>query len=226
MRMLIFLCLLTGLLMGCRQQMAKQPAYRPLQPSSFFEDGRASRPLVEGTVARGQVKADTHFHTGKHSGTTTDPGQVAALVGGLGAGTPLTVAAGSVPWSPYVDTFPFPVTGDTLKAGRAHYNVFCAVCHGRSGDGKGMIPQRGFTEPPSFITDEARGFKLRGVSLQLRDAPVGYYFDVITNGYGAMPDYAGQFSTKDRWEIIAYIRVLQYSQGAWSDRDRSGGGKR
>jgi hypothetical protein len=81
-----------------------------------------------------------------------------------------------------------------------------------------MIMQRGFTRPPNFATDLSRGFKLRGVQLKLRDAPVGYIFDVITHGYGAMPDYASQIPPRDRWAIVAYVRVLQFSQDVPFDR--------
>jgi hypothetical protein len=77
-----------------------------------------------------------------------------------------------------------------------------------------MIVQRGFTAPPSLHTDWSRGFKLRSGDLKLRDAPVGYYFEVITKGFGAMPDYAEQIDAQDRWAIIAYIRALQLSQRA------------
>jgi mono/diheme cytochrome c family protein len=198
------LLLACALAAGCQQQMAKQPAYRPLQQSNFFEDGRASRPLVEGTVARGQLRADTHFFHG------TKPGPVDPKA-----------AYGSQ----FVDTFPNPVSDASLKNGKVQFEVFCAVCHSRVGDGNGMIPQRGFTKPPSFITDLARGYKLRGIDLPLPDAPVGYYFHVATNGYGAMPSYASQIPRGDRWDIIAYIRVLQYSQGAKFAEVKGGGGQ-
>jgi hypothetical protein len=187
---LLLACALTA---GCRQQMAKQPSYRPLQQSNFFADGRASRPLVEGTVARGQLKADTHFYYGTKPG----PADTKAAFG-----------------SQFVDTFPNPVTAESLSNGREQFNVFCAVCHSRVGDGDGMIPQRGFTKPPSFHTDLSRGYKLRGIDMPLRDAPVGYFFEVATSGYGAMPSHASQIPPGARWDIIAYIRVLQYSQGA------------
>jgi mono/diheme cytochrome c family protein len=189
-RRAVGLLLACALAAGCRQQMASQPAYRPLQPSKFFEDGRASRPLVEGTVARGQVKADVHFHYGLKPDAKDADGV-----------------------SRYADTFPNPVTEKMLKNGQERFNIYCSVCHSRVGDGKGMIPERGFTRPPSFHTDLSRGFLIRKEKVKLRDAPVGYYFEVITNGFGAMPDYASQVPAEDRWDVIAYIRVLQYSQG-------------
>jgi len=101
-----------------------------------------------------------------------------------------------------VTTFPFPVSGEVLERGRGRYNIFCAPCHDRVGNGNGMIVRRGFRAPPSFHID------------RLRAAPVGHYFDVVTNGFGAMPDYAAQIPAHDRWAVIAYIRALQLSQRA------------
>ncbi len=98
------------------------------------------------------------------------------------------------------DVFPFPVTQQVLERGRERFNIYCSVCHGRLGDGDGMIVRRGFRRPPSYHID------------RLRQAPAGHFFDVITNSFGAMPDYAAQVSPRDRWAIIAYIRALQLSQ--------------
>src|SRR5271167_1081353 len=100
------------------------------------------------------------------------------------------------------DYMPFPVTEDVLARGRQRFNIYCAPCHSRVGDGNGMIVQRGYRHPPSYHID------------RLRKAPLGYFFDVMTNGFGAMPDYASQIPAKDRWAIVAYIRVLQLSQDA------------
>jgi hypothetical protein len=100
------------------------------------------------------------------------------------------------------DYMPFPVTQDVLIRGQERYNIHCAPCHSRLGGGNGMIVQRGFRRPPSFHTD------------RLRKAPLGYFFDVMTNGFGAMPDYASQIAPDDRWRIVAYIRALQLSQAA------------
>ncbi|MBI3896411.1 MAG: cytochrome c [Acidobacteria bacterium] len=99
-------------------------------------------------------------------------------------------------------TFPIPVTEVLLNRGRERFDIFCSVCHGLLGDGNGMIPRRGFRHPPSYHID------------RLRNAPVGHFYDVITHGFGAMPDYAGQVQPRDRWAIIAYIRALQLSQHA------------
>jgi mono/diheme cytochrome c family protein len=100
------------------------------------------------------------------------------------------------------DYLPFPVTSDVLARGRQRFNIYCAPCHSRTGDGNGMIVQRGLRTPPSYHTE------------RLRKAPLGYFFDVMTNGFGAMPDYASQIPPRDRWCIVAYIRALQLSQEA------------
>lgn len=99
-----------------------------------------------------------------------------------------------------VDAFPFPVTLEVMKRGQERFNIFCSPCHSRTGNGDGMIVRRGYTRPPSFHSD------------RLRQAPAGYFFTVITNGFGAMPTYAAQIPPHDRWAIIAYIRALQLSQ--------------
>jgi len=102
------------------------------------------------------------------------------------------------------DYMPFAVTEDVLARGRERFNIYCAPCHSRLGDGNGMIVQRGFRRPPSYHTE------------RLRKAPLGYFFDVMTNGFGAMPEYATPIPPRDRWNIVAYIRALQLSQDATS----------
>jgi len=159
------------LTIGCRIDMHVQPRYNPLAKSDFFADQRSARPPVPGTVARGDLRADTYFYTGKIAET---PG----------------------------DYLPFPASDDVLARGRERYNIYCSPCHSRMGDGNGMIPQRGFRRPPSYHIE------------RLRKAPLGYFFDVMTNGFGAMPDYASQIPPRDRWCIVAYIRALQLSQNA------------
>ena len=104
-----------------------------------------------------------------------------------------------------VTTFPAPVTRQMIEHGREGFDVYCAVCHGRTGEGDGMIVQRGFPAPPSLHEE------------RLRKAPVGHFFDVITNGYGIMYPYASRVTTEERWDIIAYIRALQLSQDATLD---------
>ncbi len=98
--------------------------------------------------------------------------------------------------------FPFPVTAQVLQRGRERYDIFCAPCHDRTGRGDGMVVRRGYRQPPSYHID------------RLRQAPVGHFFDVITNGFGAMPDYKEQVPVRDRWAIVAYIRALQLSEHA------------
>ena len=101
-----------------------------------------------------------------------------------------------------VSELPFPVDDQVLSRGQDRYNVFCTPCHDATGSGKGMVVQRGFRAPTSFHVD------------RLRLAPVGHFFDVMTNGLGAMPDYRAQLNPRDRWAIVAYIRALQLSQNA------------
>ena len=105
--------------------------------------------------------------------------------------------------STFGDYMPFPVTKEVLERGRERYNIYCAPCHSRLGDGNGFIPSRGFPrKPPSFHID------------RLRKAQLGYFYDVMSNGFGIMPDYASQISPADRWKIVAYIRALQLSENA------------
>jgi mono/diheme cytochrome c family protein len=102
----------------------------------------------------------------------------------------------------FSDDFPFPVTKDVVVRGQQRFNIYCTPCHDRNGDGLGMVVRRGFRHPPSYHID------------RLRQVPNGYIFDVITNGFGAMPTYAAQIQPSDRWAIVSYIRALQMSQTA------------
>jgi len=108
---------------------------------------------------------------------------------------------------------PFPIDREALERGRNRYNIYCTPCHGQLGDGGGVIVKRGFTKPPSYT--EAR----------LVDSPIGHFYDVMTNGHGAMYSFAARIAPQDRWKIAAYIRALQLSQGAvpseLSDEDKS-----
>ena len=164
---------LAGLLAvaGCRQDMHNQPKYIPLRESDFYTDRRSGRPLLEGTVARGDAQGDELLYTGKVNG------ELATV-------------------------FPFPVTEAVMRRGQERFDIFCSPCHARTGDGDGMVVRRGFRAPPSFHID------------RLRQAPPGHFFDVITNGFGAMPDYRQQVPVRDRWAIVAYIRALQASTAA------------
>ena len=152
--------------------MHDQPKYIPLRPSQFFPDGRSERPLIEGTVARGQLDADTLLYTGKG------------------------------PDGKFSNDFPFQVTKEVLERGQQRFNIYCSPCHDRLGTGDGKIVRRGYRHPPSYHID------------RLRKVPNGYLYDVITNGFGAMPDYAAQVQPTDRWAIVAYIRALQLSENA------------
>jgi mono/diheme cytochrome c family protein len=156
---------------GCRQDMHDQPKYKPLRESEIFADKRSARPLVEGTIARGALREDAAFYTGK-----------------TGKG--------------FVSELPVKLTPQLLERGRTEFQVFCAPCHGRTGRGDGMIVRRGFKKPSSYHVD------------RLRQMPIGYFYDVITIGFGAMPDYAAQVAPADRWAIAAYVRTLQFSQYA------------
>lgn len=156
---------------ACRQDMHDQPNYQPLEQSSFFGDGQASRPLLEGTVARGHLKDDVLLTTGKLDGADST-------------------------------VFPFPVDERVMARGRDRYNIYCLPCHGASGMGNGMVVQRGFKRPPVY-TEE-----------RLRAAAPGYLFDVISNGFGAMPEYRVQIKAEDRWAIVAYVKALQLSAHA------------
>jgi hypothetical protein len=171
--------LLAALLAGCVQKMSDQPRYEPLEASTFFADGMASRPLVPGTVARGQLRTDEHFFTGRVDGELADRLPDRSL------------AERSLE--------------ELLLRGRERFNIFCSPCHDRVGTGQGMVVRRGFPQPPSYHSD------------RLRQAPIGYFFDVATNGFGRMPSYAVRVPTDDRWAIAAYIRALQKSQHAEVD---------
>jgi mono/diheme cytochrome c family protein len=196
-------------LTGCQQEMARQPSYRPLQASEFFPDGRASRPLVAGTVSRRNHLSDMpHLDSGRI--TDFDPGRSGLLVA-LALGTSAATLPEGNPLARYYDTFPFEINLKDMKRGQERFNIYCSVCHDRLGTGNGMIVQRGFTKPPSFLTDDSRGLQYQGVKVSLREVPIGYIFDVITRGYGAMPDHAAQVPPRDRWMIAAYVRALQAS---------------
>jgi mono/diheme cytochrome c family protein len=99
-----------------------------------------------------------------------------------------------------VDALPFALTAEVLDRGEQRFNIYCTPCHGMSGNGDGMIVRRGYRQPPSYHID------------RLRTVPLGHFYDVITNGFGAMPDYRAQIAPRDRWAIAAYVRALQLSQ--------------
>ena len=156
-------------LAGCRVDMHVQPRYDPLAATTFFGDGRAARPAVPGTVARGHQQDDELLYTGRINGNLAD-------------------------------LFPFPISKADLERGQQRFNIYCTPCHDYTGSGNGMVVQRGFPAPPSYHID------------RLMKAPAGHFFDVMTNGYGAMYSYRDRVDVKDRWRIAAYIRALQLSQ--------------
>jgi mono/diheme cytochrome c family protein len=156
---------------ACRQKMADQPSYNPLENSNFFADGMSARPRIEGTVARGEISDNPFFDTGRVNGQLTDG-------------------------------YPMPVTAAVIDRGEERFNIYCSMCHGLNGTGDGMIVRRGYRQPPSFHTPDLRGRK------------AGHLYDVITNGFGAMPAYGTMIPVQDRWAIVAYVRALQLSRNA------------
>ncbi len=188
---LIACCLL---LSGCgvRFDMQDQPRYKAYKKSEFFSDNRASRDIPEGTVARGQLKENKAFFTGKIDNPNPNA-QVESTTNEQG-----NTIVTSFPNA--IDEFPLPVTKELIDRGQNRYNIYCIVCHGPTGNGDGMIVRRGFSPPPTYHDD------------RLRNAPVGHFFDVMTNGWGKMNPYADKLSAADRWAVAAYIRALQASQ--------------
>jgi mono/diheme cytochrome c family protein len=180
--------------------MASQPSVRPFEESSFFRDGRAARPVVPGTVARGHLRTDRHLYFG--SRTPNGPGaeQAAVLIGAAGKMPVGAAVAATVLEGNPVDTFPFSITEEILKHGRDRYMIYCVVCHDPLGTGHGKIVERGYTAPPSYHSE------------RLRTVAVGHFYEVITRGYGSMPEYRAQIPPRDRWAIAAFIRALQLSQ--------------
>jgi len=177
---------------GVRFDMQDQPRYKAYKKSEWYKDGRASRELPEGTVARGQLHDNKAFYTGK-----IDNPNLSAPV------TTATDASGNTVQASFpndIDEFPIPVTKELIDRGQDRFNIYCIVCHGPVGNGDGMIVRRGFPKPPTYHDD------------RLRNAPVGHFFDVMTNGWGKMNSYAYQVQPADRWAIVAYIRALQLSQ--------------
>jgi cytochrome c553 len=140
---------------------------KPMETSPDPGRASSSRELIPGTVARGELRVDTALYEGR-----TEAGALVTKV-------------------------PFAVTQEFLLRGQERFNIYCAPCHSRNGDGQGMIVKRGFPQPPDYAIR------------RLRTAPVGHFFEVMTNGYGAMYSYASRVQPQDRWAIAAYIRALQ-----------------
>jgi hypothetical protein len=154
------------------RDMSNQPRYNPQGESDFFEDGSTMRTPVPGTVAQGFLEADSAYFRGLDRQGN------------------------------FIKMAPVHVTLQLLQRGRERFNIFCSPCHGRLGDGNGIIVQRGYIPPPSFHTNRVRNF------------PDGQIFDAISNGVRNMPSYNAQIPIADRWAIVSYLRALQRSQNA------------
>lgn len=169
-------------LAGCEKLMRNmydQPRYKPLHGSPLFPDGSAARPPVPGTVpaAGGALAGTSSARLGEEHER-------------------------EIAMAEKAKTNPYPMTLELLHRGQQRFNIYCAPCHSRLGDGEGRVPQRGFPHPPSYHSD------------RLRKAPDRHFFDVMSDGYGVMLPYANRIPAPDRWAIVAYIRALQLSQYA------------
>ena len=164
-------CLAVLVILGsaCRQDMHDQPRFEALEATDFFPDGRASRPDVPGTVARGELRLDEHLYKGTVN-------------------------------REHAESFPFEITAQVMERGRERFGIFCTPCHDATGYGLGLAVHRGMKQPSSLHVE------------RLVQSPPGYFFEVITKGYGVMYDLADRIPAEDRWAIIAYIRALQESQ--------------
>lgn len=161
---------------GCRQDMHDQPKYEPLEASTIFQDGKSSRSWVDGTVARGMLGDDQTLQTGR-----TDDDE-------------------------FVTELPIQLDRALLERGQNRYDAFCSPCHGRTGDGRGMVVKRGFKKPTSFHDP------------RLQASPAGYFFNAITNGFGQMSSYRSQLSVHDRWAVTSYVQTLQLSRNMPADQ--------
>ena len=165
---------------GCHTDMWVQPKTTSQQEGEFFADNSSVRPLVAHTVARGFLREDDKFFTG----------------------------ADGNKWVAEIPHMPKPGSVDLekfIRRGQERFTIYCTPCHGRLGDGKGMIWKRGFAPNVTVATYHTD---------RLRKMPIGHFYDVMTNGYGRMFSYAARIEPQDRWAIAAYIRVLQLSQHA------------
>ena len=182
----VIIVLLSGLVLaGCRGALSDKPPvhvnlnmdymehFQPQEANAFFDDGRAMRPPVPGTVARGMLQADVRFYEGLE-------------------------ADGS-----YVQDIPVPITEAFVLRGRERYDIYCSICHGRAGDGQGVVMSGGYGFAPIGYHND-----------RLREIEDGYLYQVITNGIRTMSAYGQQIPVADRWAITAYVRALQRSQNA------------
>ncbi len=178
--LLTFLAVTSALLSGCRQDMHDAPRYDPYEESAILPNQSSAQPLVAGTVPRDEAR-----------GAVLDEDEL--------------LHTGKINGQP-ADMFPFAITRADLDRGEERFNIYCSPCHGRTGEGNGMVVQRGYRQAANYHIE------------RLRKMPVGYFVDVMTNGFGVMPDYRTQVPAADRWRIAAYIRALQLSHAA-TERD-------
>ena len=219
--------------------MQDQPRYEAYEAGDrkYFRDGKASRQLIEGTVPRvapGQqyvdVQAD-YLYTGRSTAAgsalqqTTPQGAGQGAGGAQGAGGTSQAGAAqtgtqgvraNLPSADGTttagaqggpDVFPVKIDAAAVERGQERYNIYCSMCHGMTGEGDGMIWRRGFRKPPSFFEDR----------LQEPTVSASHLFDVITNGWGAMPSYSDMIPAEDRWKIIAYVRAMQLGRKLKTD---------
>ena len=196
------MCLLLALatLPGCERamhDMYQQPKDNPQAPSALFADGNSARTPPPGIVPMASG-----------AGADSSGGRLGRLpfVAATGPALPLDANGRPLVYGGDSHANPLPTTKALLIRGRQRFDIYCAPCHGRSGDGAGMIVQRGFPAPPSYHTD------------RMRDAPDSHFYQVISDGYGVMYPYADRITPHDRWAIVAYIRALQLSQHAARDQ--------
>lgn len=176
------------LLAGCHTDMWRQPKALAQQPSDFFADGATDRPIVEGTIPFDKEFVAKSQERGRDGRKLATKLPETLVIKGKRLSTSRDMA-------------------EILARGRERFEIFCTHCHGDTGDGKGMISQRGLKlrrAPATYHTD------------RLRSIPIGHFFDVITNGYGVMFPFNYRIPRDDRWAIAAYIRVLQASQNTKS----------
>jgi mono/diheme cytochrome c family protein len=163
---------LSFLLSACGMNMHRQPRAEYQEASPYFANGSTSQQLLEGVVSRNRGAFDASFYSGQD-------------------------ATGNL-----LADIPFEVTQEVLERGQGRYNIYCAPCHNYTGDGQGVIVQKGMPQPASFHEE------------RLRDQNIGYFYFVATNGFGRMFSYSSRITPEDRWAIAAYVRTLQLSQFA------------
>lgn len=191
-------------------RMRDQARLKTYENSDFYDDHRSVRHPPLGSIAQGERVEDAAFYWGRRElppvptrlepSTRLTPRRVPPVQTAQGAAQVVEAI--------YVDKIPTPLTPRTLRRGQQRFDIFCAPCHGRVGDAKGIITRHDYPQPPSF---HSRG---------LREVPAGYLFDVITQGYGMMYGYGDRLNPADRWAVVAYIRTLQLSQHAPARRLR------